>query len=289
MKRIEFYKLQAAGNDFILLDARKQRLLPRQSYKNFAQRWCERKLGVGADGLLVIESSKKAEFKMRIFNPDGSEAEMCGNGARCVALWARWRKKTAGDKPKDIKFGTKAGIIETQVVAQKLWKEREGIVKVKMVQPRDLKLGLPITIFARRIKTNYINVGVPHTIIFVEGLDKLDVEKIGRAIRYHRMFKPQGTNVDFVEIVNNDYIKIRTYERGVEAETLACGTGVVASAILTSYHLKNVARKIKIRVATKSKEELKVYFQQESDKIDEVWLEGKAYFVYKGYIVSFGE
>ncbi len=268
---MEFYKLQASGNDFILIDNRKPKTEDRK-LKKFAKKFCERKKGIGADGLLVIEPSKRADFKMRIFNADGSEAEMCGNGARCVAFWT---------KSKAVKFDTIAGIIQAQVKANN--------VKIKLTDPTDLKSDFALTVLGRTIKINYINSGVPHTVIFVQGLDKIDVEKIGRPIRFHDKFKPAGTNVDFVEVTGEDSINLRTYERGVEAETLACGTGAVASAIIASCKLQAASHKQKenkvIKVLTKSKEVLKVYFKRENDKISDVWLEGKAYLVYKGEII----
>lgn len=276
MKKLEFYKLQASGNDFILIDTRYETLDTRLNYKNFAKEYCQRKVGIGADGLLVIEPSKRALFKMRIFNPDGSEPEMCGNGARCAALWARMKSPVASYQSAVVKFETKAGIIESKVSNAK--------VKIKVTDPLGLKLNLPLKISGRKIRVNFINTGVPHTVIFVEGLDKIDVEKIGRQIRFHKKFSPAGTNVNFAEILKDNLINIRTYERGVEAETLACGTGVVASAIITACRLKAPQSRHKIKVLTRGGEILEVYFNKDKDKdkISDVWLEGKAYCVYKG-------
>jgi len=271
MKKIEFSKLQASGNDFILLDARKK--LKGLKYRELAKKYCQRKLGVGADGLLVIEPSRKAMFKMRIFNADGSEAEMCGNGARCVALWA-----SSLHKKKKIKFDTVAGVIEAGV--------SKNNVKIKLTDPFDLKMDFPLTVLGRKIRVNYINSGVPHAIVFVEGLDKIDIEKIGRALRFHKKFQPAGTNVNFVEVLAKDSIVLRTYERGVEAETLACGTGSVACAIISLVKQQGLPVKkktsYKARVLTRSGETLKVYFDIANNTISNVWLEGKAYLVYKG-------
>ena len=303
MKTLQFYKLQASGNDFVLIQASGRK--PQASglnYRRLAKKYCQRKFGIGADGLLVIEPSKEALFKMRIFNPDGSEAEMCGNGARCVALWAAQYFK----KRKDIRFDTKAGIIEAKVPLLKAKSKdiRNADVKIKMSIVSQVHLELPIKIFERKIRVNYINTGVPHSVILVEGLDKIDVNKIGEKIRFHKAFKPEGANVDFVEIINDNFIKIRTYERGVEAETLACGTGVVASAIIASYPVsssnngagklprelfeqqggQDTSFRFKIKVLTKSGDILKVYFRKDKDNIEDVWLEGKAYIVYKGEI-----
>ena len=282
--KVQFFKLQASGNDFILIKAagRKSQAAG-LNYNKFAKRYCKRRFGVGADGLLVIEPSKKALFKMRIFNPDGSEAEMCGNGARCTALWAA---RNLEKKAKSIKFDTRAGIIEAKVSSHKV-KGKAGNyadVKVKFSKVYNMRLNLPITIFSRRVKVNYINTGVPHSVIFVEGLDKINVEEIGRRIRFHKTFGPDGTNVDFVEIIKDNLIAIRTYERGVESETFACGTGVVAAAIITSHKLQVTSHKFKIKVMTRGGEMLKVHFTKNDGRITDVWLEGKAYSVYNGQI-----
>jgi diaminopimelate epimerase len=288
-RKIEFYKLEASGNDFILINNYHSSFTPHYLRK-FAIKYCSRKLGIGADGVLVMGHSKVADYKMRIFNPDGSEAEMCGNGARCAALWAnfiREKKKEQRIKAKAIKLETKAGIIESEVVnyvLQSRERKEQAKVRIKMVAPFSVRLNSSLNIFDKDIKVNYINTGVPHIVIFTEGLDEINVESIGRQVRYHNRFMPAGTNVDFVEVIGKDFIKVRTYERGVETETLACGTGVVASAIIAGYKLETTNYKNKWRVLTKSKEVLKVYFTCENSKIKDVWLEGKVCFVYKGEV-----
>ncbi len=245
----------ASGNDFVVIERSQNPAI--NNPRILARSICDRKFGVGADGLLLLEKSKIADVRMRIFNPDGSEAEMCGNGARCSVLYVGRR---------NTKLETKAGIIQSQL--------KGNSVKIKLTEPKDLKLNLPIKVNNRTLQVNFINTGVPHTVIFVADLDKIDVINLGRQIRFHKRFAPQGTNVDFVEALSNKSIKIRTYERGVEDETLACGTGIVASALITNYQ--------KINVHTKSGEILKVYFDKIGDKFRNVWLEGKAKIVYKG-------
>jgi len=262
MKKINFVKLQASGNDFILIDQRKAKAF---DYKQFAVKFCHRKFGIGADGILVIEASKKADFKMRIFNSDGSEAAMCGNGARCTALWAK-KKHTA--------FETRAGIIEAD------FKSADAL-KVKMTKPFGLCLDRDINVFGRTIKINSINTGVPHAVIFVDSLDELDVAEIGREVRFHKHFSPAGTNVNFVQVMDTDLIHIRTYERGVEDETLACGTGTVASALI--FAIKS-GLDIPVRIKNKSGETTKVYFDRSGTTINNVWLEGKAYKVFAGQL-----
>ncbi len=287
MERIRFYKLQASGNDFILLDNSKAKFKASSAfYKKFAKKYCSRKLGIGADGVLVIEPSKKALFKMRIFNADGSEAEMCGNGARSVGLWTSLAKKK-----KNITFDTKAGVIETKVKG----KGRSALVKVKTSVPFGLKMDLPLKILGRKIKVNFINTGVPHAVIFVQGLEKIDVDKIGREVRFYKQFKPAGTNVNFVEIRGKNSLSVRTYERGVEAETLACGTGALAAAIISWFKLNPGTKQkkaVSLLVKTKSQDILKATFSAASlasggdnkRNISNVWLEGKAYLVYMGEI-----
>ncbi len=264
MSGLRFVKMVASGNDFVVMDSR-GRL--GKGYAKQAQILCERRTGIGADGLLILEDSKKADLRMRIFNADGSEAEMCGNGLGCTALYACKNQK-------GLRIETEAGIYEASVTA----KDR---VKIKMEEPKDLKLDVQIKVNARSLKVNYVDTGVPHVVIFVQGLDGIDVEHIGRDIRYHNRFKPRGTNVDFVEIIDDKKIKMRTYERGVEGETLACGTGAVASAVITAFTSK--VRACEIDVYTKGGV-MKVYFNKLGNKIRDVYLEGNVREVYKGEV-----
>ncbi len=293
MKKIHFCKLQASGNDFILIkrsDLAARLFSGKQSaqtaaYKSIARKYCQRKISIGADGLLVIEPSKQALFKMRIFNPDGSEAEMCGNGARCAGLWAKLNSKKA--KINSMSFETKAGLITSRISLTKTAINAQGNfaeVRINMTDPFNLKLRIPLKIFGKNIRVDFVNTGVPHVVVFVENLDIIDVNNIGKAIRLNGKFKPAGTNVDFVEIGKSNVIKIRTYERGVEAETLACGTGSVAGAVISSCKLRPLtfSGKEAIKVKVKSGETLKVYLNRQNNKIDDIWLEGKAYLVCEG-------
>ncbi|MDD2680409.1 MAG: diaminopimelate epimerase [Candidatus Omnitrophica bacterium] len=260
MRKIKFTKMMASGNDFVVIEdnSRPRALSP----KLLAQKICDRKYGAGADGLLLLRKTGPASIHMRIFNSDGSEAEMCGNGARSAALWARL---------KALKIKTKAGVIEAIV--------KKDDIKVKFTSPKYLRQDFPLKINNRFLKVNFINTGVPHTVIFVAGIDKINVQDIGREVRYHKRFSPAGTNVDFIEVLSRDALKIRTYERGVEDETLACGTGSVAAALI--FALKAGAVN-KIYVHTRSGEILKVYFKRDNSNFSDVWLEGKAETVYKG-------
>lgn len=273
MEKMNFTKMVGAGNDFIILD-RRSLFVARGSLSKIAQFLCERKTGIGADGVLVIEKSKTADFRMRVFNADGSEAEMCGNGLRCAVLFSGIKQK--------MKVETKAGIYEGEITG-------EGRVKVKMEEPKDMKLNFPLKVNGRRIKVNFVNTGVPHTVVFVEGLDKIAVDIIGSAIRHHDEFKPKGANVNFVEIIDEDNIKIRTYERGVEGETLSCGTGSVASAVIANYKSpfdwsrgKQITDS-KINVYTQGGV-LKVEFKRVVSEVRDVYLEGEAKVVFEGGI-----
>jgi len=269
----KFCKLSASGNDFILIDTLKA-VLSQNYLRKFAAKHCVRKTGIGADGLLVIEESLKADFKMRIFNSDGSEAEMCGNGARCAALWFFRRKKSKSFT----EFETKAGMIEARRV-----KDR---IKIKMPPPLNLELGISLRAAGYALTVDFVNTGVPHAVVETDNIGKVDVEKLGRAIRFHKRFAPAGANVDFMEHSGGGRIRIRTYERGVEGETLACGTGSAASAIisLNRFNTGGKRNKGKINVKVKSGETLTVFFERENGAVKNYWLEGKAEMLYKGVL-----
>jgi diaminopimelate epimerase len=259
MKKINFHKIVASGNDFVV--ARIQ--APTAKLSALAKSVCERRLGVGADGLLVLEPSSAADIRMRVFNADGSEAEMCGNGARCVALHLSKKNST---------IETKAGIVAASV--------QTDTVRVRLTDPRDVRLDVPIIINGQKLHVNSINTGVPHAVIFVADLKDIDVAGLGCGIRYHDAFQPAGTNVNFVQVTGRGSIALRTYERGVEAETLACGTGATAAALI--FTLKNKSKSMKVSVSTRSREILTVYFNRHNKAFSNVWLEGKARVVFSG-------
>ena len=270
MSKIEFVKMTAGGNDFIIIDNRK-RLIPFRE-EDFVQEICQRKISVGADGLILIENSEVADFKMRYFNPDGKEVEMCGNGARCLAKFARLKEITSR-KSSQVTFETRAGIHKAEVIGNR--------VRLKMVDPSDIRLNFPLDIGTRKYKVYFINTGVPHAVMFARNLDSLNVQDLGSEIRYHQEFQPQGTNANFLKIEGENRIRVRTYERGVEGETLACGTGAVACTLIG-----NLAKGIKspVEVYTKGGDVLKVYFRysQTQNKLSEVYLEGNVKVVYEG-------
>jgi diaminopimelate epimerase len=267
MGKIKFTKAVATGNDFIIVESRN--LGAGKYFSGLAKKLCDRKYGIGSDGLLIIEPSKKCDFKMRIFNPDGSEAEMCGNGSRCIALYAA-TNKIAG---KIMTIDTIAGILNATVTGD--------IIKVKLTDPKDIKWNFCLMIDKCPYKLNFVDTGVPHTVHFVDDLDKIDVKNLGSHIRNHGEFSPEGTNADFVQLSGKGSIKVRTYERGVEDETLACGTGAVASAIISAEIEKMQSP---ITVETRSGEKLKVYFKMIDGNFKDVYLEGRSKLVYKGEI-----
>ena len=273
---IEFVKAAASGNDFIIIDRSKLRAArSKLRATNLAKELCQRKKSIGANGLLLLEPSKIANFKMRIFNPDGTEVDMCGNGSRCVALYAQQSKVISGSK---MVIETKAGNLQAEVKQDK--------VKVRMTYPKDLRLKLDLDINGQTQKVNYINAGVPHVVCFVPGVAGFNVKEIGRAIRYHPDFQPEGTNADFVEVLDKSHIRIRTYERGVEQETLACGTGCAAAAIITTYEMQqNPQGAYRIKVDTQGGETLTVYFNIKKGIVDKTFLEGKAKIVYRGKVL----
>jgi len=198
---------------------------------------------------------------------------MCGNGARCAAMFISGEKQ----KNRKLKIQTRAGLIEAEV--------RGALVKIKLTDPKDIKLNTPIDINGRPVNVDFINTGVPHAVIFVEKAGIIDVDTIGSKVRNHVKFKPGGTNADFVEVLSADKIKVRTYERGVEGETLACGTGSAASALI--YALRYASTKIGIiKVLTRGGETLKVYFKRSSGRFINVWLEGGARIIYRGVYVN---
>jgi diaminopimelate epimerase len=266
-KKIKFTKAVATGNDFVIVDNMSGEV--RGSPAALAKKLCDRKYSVGADGLLVIESSKKADFRMRIFNPDGSEAEMCGNGSRCAALYAV-KNRIAKDR---MTIDTIAGILRAAVSGR--------TVKVMLTEPKNIKWNLCLTIDKCPYKLNFVDTGVPHVVFFVDDLESVDVKNLGSHIRNHGEFAPSGANADFVKVVDRHNIKVRTYERGVEDETLACGTGSVASAIIAAESEKMPSP---VTVETRSGEKLKVYFDIIDGNFRNVYLEGGAKLVYEGVV-----
>ncbi|HEY8966564.1 MAG TPA: diaminopimelate epimerase [Candidatus Methylacidiphilales bacterium] len=269
--KIAFTKMTGAGNDFVTIDNRSLSLSLTPAQIAFL---CDRHFGVGGDGLLLLEpptNPSAADFKMRYYNADGSEADMCGNGARCFAQYARHIGATQADS---IRFETLAGIISATYVGQE--------VSIVLTSPRDLAAAKAVpTRSAGEITVGFVNTGVPHAVQFVPDVEKVDIRTLGSEVRYNEVFAPRGTNANFAQVTGADSIRVRTYERGVEDETLACGTGVCASAIL-AHVVHGVARPVRVQVQGKSV--LTVDFKGEGAAISDVTLQGPALVVFTGEI-----
>ncbi len=256
-KKIPFSKINGSGNDFLLIDNRGG-ILRGVDLPAFVGKVCDRSRSVGADGVIFIGNSRRADFRWQFYNADGSRAEMCGNGGRCAARFAVER----GIARRTLGFETDAGLIRAEVKGR--------TVKLQMTPPHGLALAKSLTLGGRKITYSFLNTGVPHAVLFVPDLEKIDLMGTGRGIRTHRVFAPRGTNVNFVR-VKDGTVWVRTYERGVEGETLACGTGAVAAGILSAVH-GTVRPPVPVR--TRGGEILTIHFDPDQGGFGEVYLEG---------------
>lgn len=215
--KIPFTKMHGAGNDFMMVDDRD--LTFPLANKEFVQRIAARRTGIGCDGIILLQPSDTADFRMRFINPDGGEQDMCGNGARCIARLACDR----GIAPAGMKIETGAGIVHAEVL--------DDLIRLDLTDPTDLRLDLEAGLEWR---VDFVNTGVPHAVAWVEDVQDVDLPVCGSALRYHKLFEPKGTNANFARVEADGTLSMRTYERGVEAETLACGTGAAAAAVLAA-------------------------------------------------------
>jgi diaminopimelate epimerase len=269
---ISFTKVSGTGNDFIIVDHRKP-YVPREEQQELARRICRRMFSVGADGLILIETSEVADFSWRFYNADGSLAEMCGNGARCAARYA-YVNKIAGAR---MSFETIAGIIEAEVLGD------SGDVRLRMTPPFDFRLGLTLRLGGVERDASFVNTGVPHTVIFVED-SQTPVKEWGREVRFHDMFQPAGSNANFIRFLADGRLQVRTYERGVENETMACGTGAVASALIAAVQGKADSP---VQLVTSGGEPLSVFFDlTEGPSAENVFLQGPARIIYSGKLTA---
>lgn len=273
MKKIPFMKLSGAGNDFVIINNLNKVVDSTASdFMSFVTKLCQRRMSVGADGILLVESADDVapddvNFRMRYFNADGGEVETCGNGARCISKFAYLN----GIVSEKMRFLTNAGIYEAEVVGDN--------VKVGMSDPTDIRINVPLTLKDGVHTVGFANSGVPHVVFFVDDLDSTDVFDLGQQTRYHNDFKPAGTNANFINIHSQEMLEIRTYERGVENETLACGTGSIASAIVSA-KLGKVQSPVAVKTA--SGVILKIHFELEDDTAKNVYLEGDARVIFAG-------
>ncbi|MDO9575488.1 MAG: diaminopimelate epimerase [bacterium] len=221
LKGLPFIKVTGGGNDFILIDNRKGRVNI-DDFPAIIPSICERGLSVGADGVILLTGAENADFNWAYFNSDGSEAPFCINGILSTARTCQ----LLGIKKNTVTFATPCGTIKTEIQKEK--------IRVFLPPPKDIRLNQELVIDDRSLNSNYVNTGVPHTVIFNESIDNIPVVEMGKRIRNHKFFSPDGTNVDFVQVLNNTELNIRTYERGVERETLSCGTGAFASAVVST-------------------------------------------------------
>lgn len=265
---VEFTKMNGAGNDFVLIDGRAQELkLDRRQIA----RICDRHAGVGADGLIVLLpcASGRADWAWDFYNSDGGNAEMCGNGARCFARFVQW---LTGAK-NGLTFETRAGIITASFHGER--------VTVSLTPPKDLRLNQTLDLRGGKTAVHCVDTGVPHAVVYVPDADQAMVQSLGAEIRGHAQFAPRGTNVNFVQLRGGNAIRVRTYERGVEGETLACGTGVTAAALISA-ELHGLTSPVRVQV--EGGDELEVSFEKKGGEFANVRLSGPADFAFEGSI-----
>lgn len=256
---MKFYKYQGTGNDFVMIDNRKMDF-PKNNTK-LINRLCDRKFGIGADGLLLLENDNSADFKMVYYNADGNESTMCGNGGRCIVAFAK-----------------KLGIITTQTTFMAIdglhfaTINDQNFVSLQMIDVESITNGGDYV---------FLNTGSPHHIVLVSHLEEIDVKNEGAKIRYSDLYGKEGSNVNFVAQIAPNHFALRTYERGVEDETLSCGTGATAVAIAMNYLGKTKSDLIDLDVEGGS---LQVAFTKENNKYCQVFLKGPATFVFEGEI-----
>jgi len=264
---LKFTKMSGAGNDFVVVDNLAGAVSLAAGQIAFL---CDRHRGVGADGVLMVERpANGADFRMRYYNADGGEAEMCANGARC---FARYTSRLTG-KAGAVSFETQAGVIRAECAGEN--------IRLAMSEPHDLVLDRVVQLSTGYLTVHSINTGVPHAVVFVNDLEEVDVRATGSALRYHADFAPRGTNANFVQIVDGSRAIVRTYERGVENETLACGTGVVASALILNAKYGAASP---VSLLVRGGDTLTVTFARSGDVYREVSLTGPADFVFEGEI-----
>ena len=267
---IDLVKMTGTGNDFILVDNREAGV-PQELMPDLAQGLCQRRRSAGADGMIFLEPSRRVDpvrgtvdWRWHFFNADGSAAEMCGNGGRCAARFAH----DVGLAGTEMVFDTTAGPIRA-------WILDEG-VKLEMIHPFGAYQGVELEVDGDTVKMDGVNTGVPHAVIAVRDIDQAPVVPVGRQVRFDQHFAPAGTNVNFA-CTAGDELVVRTYERGVEDETLACGTGAVASALMLG---PAMGLKPPVTVKVRSGERLKVHFDKQGEEFGSVFLEGAAHYVY---------
>lgn len=265
---INFWKMNGAGNDFVVIDNRNNALALTTEQ---VARLCDRHRGIGADGLLAVEPAEgDADFRMRYYNADGGEAEMCGNGARCFGRFVNFLH---GFSLPHVSFETPAGVMRATFEGDQ--------VQIAMSDPHGLQQDMELDVAGTPLTVHFLNTGVPHAVVFVGDIDDVPVKEWGAALRHHEAFAPKGANANFVHRVGTSHIAIRTYERGVEDETLACGTGTVACAIL--HHLRT-GHAPPIAVDVRSGDTLQINFTPYGENFRDVTLTGPAEITFHGTV-----
>jgi diaminopimelate epimerase len=265
--QLSFTKMNGAGNDFVMIDNRDGALALDATRVALL---CDRHRGVGADGVLAVEPAQEgADFRMRYYNADGGEAEMCGNGARCFARFAQ----RLGSSNSEMSFETLAGVVKASFFG--------SLVRITMTDPHSHRPPMDLEINGKMLNVHFLNTGVPHAVVFADDINAIDVARDGAALRYHSVFAPKGTNANFVQVHTPNSIALRTYERGVEGETLACGTGVCAAALLYSLRAGSSSP---IQVKVLGGDTLEVGFERSASGFRHVTLTGPADFVFDGTI-----
>ncbi|MDO9543123.1 MAG: diaminopimelate epimerase [Kiritimatiellia bacterium] len=265
--KVKFGKMHGAGNDFIIVDDHTMRFP--LSDRAWIKRICSLHSGIGAEGLILLQPSDKASFRMRFFNPDGLEAEMCGNGVRCAARFAN----DDGIAAREMTIQTMAGILRASIT--------DNGVRVAMPVLPGVRLNFPVQVAGRSIMCSFINTGVPHVVVETDDLEAVDLNHIGPLLRWHKDFAPQGANIDYLGVSGDHSLRVRTYERGVEAETFACGTGITACAIIAAM-LNKVTPPV--RVKCRHGDMLEVDFKKSGNDVEDITLLGPAMRVFQGEI-----
>jgi len=262
---MQFYKMSGTGNDFVLLDNRAEKLSA--DLARLVPALCHRRNGVGADGVLLLERSDQADFRMRYLNADGGEVAFCGNGGRCIAYFAH----AIGAAGASMKFNAGDGPHTAEVSGKR--------VKLSMRDPQDFKLNFLLDLDHKGYAASFADTGVPHVVVPVVDLADFHVAVVGNKIRNHSMFQPAGANANFIEVLDRHHLNIRTYERGVEDETLACGTGATAAAVVSA--LRGLMDP-PVECATRGGEVLTIHFDRNDNMIDHVFLEGDVRLLFTG-------
>lgn len=270
--KLHFHKMTGAGNDFVMVDNRDLSLSSVLTKAQIAA-LCDRRFGIGGDGLIAVEPAQgEGDVRMRYYNSDGGEAEMCGNGARCFTAFVNF---LTGGSMKTVNFETMAGIVRGEMLA-------DGNVTILLTTPKDIRLNVLPASDTVPAPVHFINTGVPHAVAYLPDVTDIDLVKMGAYLRYHEAFAPAGTNANFACVLTPQHLRLRTYERGVEDETLACGTGMTATALL---HAALTGAESPISLDVAGGVTLSVAFKRTADNnFSDVTLTGPAVIVFEGDI-----